>query len=136
MPTLADWETSVRLSLHVISATVWVGGQITMVGLLPDLRRAGGDVAVRVARAFAKVSWPAYVLLVLTGFWNVAAAHVGQAGTAWKVVLGVKIVLVALAGLGAFLHQRASTKGALAAWASIAGTASIAALVLGVLLAG
>ncbi len=29
---------TVRLSLHVLAATVWVGGQLTLVGLLPGLR--------------------------------------------------------------------------------------------------
>jgi hypothetical protein len=48
----------------------------------------------------------------------------------------VKIVVVVLAGVGAYLHQRATTKGQLALWGSVAGTASVAALVMGILLAG
>ncbi len=47
-----------------------------------------------------------------------------------------KIVVVLLAGLGAFLHQRATTKAQLALWGSVAGTASVAALAMGILLAG
>lgn len=136
MTTLAPALTTIRLSLHVLAAAVWVGGQITMVGLLPDVRALGGDASVRVARAFARVSWPAFWVLVLTGFWNVSADHASNATHAWKVVLAVKLVFVVLAGLGAWLHSRASSKGSLAAWGSIAGTASIVALVLGVLLAG
>jgi len=127
---------TLRLSLHVLAAAVWVGGQITMVGLLPDVRALGGDAAVKVARAFAKVSWPAFLVVVLTGFWNVSAVHAQHSTQAWKTVLAVKIAFVVLAGLGAWLHGRATTKGALAAWGSIAGTASIVALVLGVMLAG
>jgi putative copper export protein len=34
------WDT-VRLFLHVLAATVWVGGQITLVALVPVLRRLG-----------------------------------------------------------------------------------------------
>lgn len=134
--SLADGLTTVRLSLHVVAATVWVGGQITMVGLVPDLRRLGGDAAVRIARAFAKVAWPAFLVLILTGIWNVTAVHASHSTTAWKVVLGVKIGVVALSGLATWLHGRATSKGATALWGSISGTAAIGALVLGVLLAG
>jgi hypothetical protein len=48
----------------------------------------------------------------------------------------VKIVVVALAGLATLLHSRAASKGALALWGSVAGLASVAALVMGILLAG
>lgn len=136
MNELANWTTAVRLSLHVTAATVWVGGQLTMVGLLSDLRKLGGDAAVRIARAFSRISWPAYGVLVLTGFWNVSADHVSHSTAAWKAVLGVKVAVVALAGIGAWLHGRSKTKSAIAAWGSISGAASLGALVLGVLLAG
>ena len=62
--------------------------------------------------------------------------HLADQTTAWKVVLGVKIAVVALAGLAAFLHGRATTKAGLAAWGSVAGLCSVAALFMGVLLAG
>jgi len=38
-----SWET-VRLFLHVLAATVWVGGQLTLAALVPALRRLGADV--------------------------------------------------------------------------------------------
>jgi hypothetical protein len=47
-----------------------------------------------------------------------------------------KILVVVLAGVATGLHQRASTKGQLALWGSVAGAASVAALVMGILLAG
>jgi len=134
--SLAPALTTLRLSLHVLAAAVWVGGQITLAGLLPDLRALGGDATVRVARAFARLSWPAFGVLVLTGIWNVTAVHASHATSAWKTVLFVKIVVVVLAGLAAGLHQRSTSRKGLAAWGSIAGTASIVAVVLGVLLAG
>lgn len=136
MNALAPALTAVRLSLHVLAAAVFVGGQITMVGLLPDLRSLGGDAAVRIARTFAKVMWPAFGVLVLTGIWNVAAAHPSHSTSAWKTVLSIKIAVVVLAGAGAWLHQSSTSKKGLAIWGSIAGTASVAALVLGVFLGG
>ena len=136
MNTLAPALTSLRLSLHVLAATVWVGGQLTLAGLLPELRAAGGDAAARVARAFARLSWPAFIVLVLTGIWNLSAVHASHATSAWRTVLFVKIAVVVLAAVAAGLHQRSTTKQGLAAWGSIAGVASVAAVVFGVLLAG
>lgn len=133
MNSLATWSTGLRLSLHVLGASVWVGGQFTMLGLLGDVRKLGGDAAVRLARSFARLSWPAYWLLVLTGIWNLQAVHASHATTAWTAVLAVKLALVALAGIGAWLHGRRKWS---ALTASVAGMASLGALVLGVLLAG
>jgi len=133
---LAPTVDAIRLFLHVLAATVWVGGQIVMLGLLPEARALSSEAPKALARAFARLSWPAFAVLVVTGFWNVAAVHPGKQSTSWQVVLGVKIGVVVLAGVGAFLHGRSTSRMALAAWGSIAGLASIAALFLGVLLAG
>jgi uncharacterized membrane protein len=126
---LASGVDTVRLTLHVLAASVWVGGQLVMMGLV-------GHAPQVLARAFARLAWPAYAVLVVTGFWNISTFTWSQQSTAWKTVLIVKIVVVALAGLGAFLHQRATSKAQLALWGSVAGTASVAALVMGILLAG
>jgi putative copper export protein len=132
---LATSVTALRLTLHVLAATVWVGGQIVLAGLLPTIRSLGPDAGKTVARAFARLQWPAYAVLLLTGIWNLATIRAGQPH-AWQVVLGVKIGVVLLAGLAAYLHQRSASRVALAVWGAIAGVASLAALALGVLLAG
>ena len=133
---LASGLDTLRLTLHVLAATVWVGGQIVLAGLVGPSRRLGVEAPKELARAFARMAWPAYAVLVLTGFWNISTFTWSDQTTAWKTVLIVKIVVVVLAGLGAFLHQRATSKAQLALWGSVAGTASIAALVMGILLAG
>jgi putative copper export protein len=126
----------IRLSLHVLAASVWVGGQITIAGLVPTARRLSSEAPGALARAFARLSWPAYAVLVATGVWNVVAVHPDTQSTAWQVVLGVKVGVVALAGVSAWLHSRASSRRGLAAWGAISGLSSLAALVLGVVLAG
>ena len=78
------------------------------------------------------MAWPAYVVLVVTGLWNITTFTWSAQSSAWKAVLVAKIVVVLLAGLARFLHQRATTKGQLALWGSVAGTASVAALAMGV----
>ena len=138
MPALAQLAPAVdavRLSLHVLAAAVWVGGQITVAGLVPTARQLGEDAPRRVARAFARVSWPAYAVLLATGVWNVSATHKGQPH-AWQVVLGIKIAVALLAGLAAWLHGRASSRRGLAVWGAVAGLSSVTAVVLGVFLAG
>lgn len=132
---LAPAIDGVRLTLHVLAAAVWVGGQLTMAGLLGTVRQLGDDAPRRVARAFGRLSWPAYAVLIGTGIWNVVAAG-GEQRSAWKAVLSLKIVVALLAGLAALLHSRAKSRAGLAVWGSVAGSASLAALVLGVFLAG
>src|SRR3984957_7481371 len=133
---LASGLDTLRLTLHVLSASVWVGGQIVMMGLIGPARPLGSDAPKNLARAFARMAWPAYAVLVITGFWNLSTFQWADQRTAWKAVLIAKIVVVAMAGVGSLLHARASTRTALAVWGSVAGLASVAALVMGVLLAG
>jgi putative copper export protein len=133
---LAPALDTLRLTLHVLAASIWVGGQIVMMGMIGPSRSFGPEAPPALARAFAKMAWPAYAVLVLTGFWNISTFTWADQSAAWKAVLIAKLVVVALAGLGAFFHQRSSTRSALALWGSVAGMASVAALAMGILLAG
>ena len=38
-----SWDT-IRLFLHVLAATIWVGGQLTLAAVVPVLRGFGADV--------------------------------------------------------------------------------------------
>jgi len=135
-PQLSTAVDGIRLTLHVLAASIWVGGQFTMAGLVPTARRAGADVPQKLARALAVLLWPAFAVLVITGFWNISTITLSGQSTAWKAVLIVKLVVVVIAGVGLYLHQRSTTKRSLAVWASVGGLASVAALVMGVFLAG
>ena len=133
---LAAGLTALRLSLHVLAATIFVGGQFTVAGLVPTLRRMGTDAPKTVARQFARLQWPAYAVLVATGFWNIAALNNDHHTHAWTVVLVVKIVVVALTGAAAAIHSNARSKALIGMFGGIAGLGAVASLVLGVLLAG
>ncbi len=50
---LAPAATTVRLGLHVLAASVWVGGQFVMAGLVPAARRLKAGAPQALARAFA-----------------------------------------------------------------------------------
>ncbi len=99
VPSLSDGLGGFRLILHVLAATVWVGGQFTVAGLLPTIRSLGEEAPKKVAQALGRLLWPAYGVLVITGFWNISSLTVKDASSAWKTVLIVKIVVVAVAGV-------------------------------------
>lgn len=128
------WDT-VRLSLHIIAATVWVGGQLVLASLVPALRPFGAQVPRAAARRYNQVAWPAFGVLVLTGLWNLAVIGDHQS-SAYRVVLICKLVVVIASGVTAYLHIRARTPRALAWYGGLTGTTALAAVVLGVLLAG
>jgi putative copper export protein len=128
------WDT-VRLFLHVLAATVWVGGQLTLAALVPALRRFGREVPRAAARRFSQVAWPAFAVLVLTGVWNVIAVR-SQVSGRYETTLVVKLAAVAVSGIAAALHARARSAAGLAVFGTLTGLAALAALFLGVLLAG
>lgn len=131
---LPPFLTGIRLTIHVLAAAIFVGGQFTVAGLLSSVRGLGEGATKVVARAFGRLQWPAYALLIITGIWNVAALHTSTATHSWIIVLSIKIAAALLAGLFAVLHQRARSRAGLAANGALAGIASLVALVLGVLL--
>ena len=133
---LAGGWTVVRLSLHVLGACVWVGGQLVLAGLVPTIRGISPDAPGAVARAFGRLTWPAYWLLVLTGLWNYLAVDHAHASTGWNAAFGVKMLCVAVAGVGAFAHTKARSPRARGMFAGVGMLATLAAMVLGVALAG
>jgi len=124
---------TVRLFLHLLGATVWVGGQLTLAGLVPGLRALGPDAPRAVARRFNLIAWPAFGLLVVTGIWNIAAEQ-PTFGTAYTTTLMVKIAVVALSGLSALVHSQARSKAMLAVFGALSGLSALAALYLGIML--
>ena len=126
--------TTLRLFLHVLAATVWVGGQLTLAGLVPTLRGLDPEAPGVAARRFNQLAWPAFGVLIATGIWNLVAVDVTGTSSAYQVTLMIKLLVVAAAGIGAFLHSIATTRAGLAGWGAVSGLASIVALFLGVLL--
>ncbi len=126
------WAT-VRIFLHVTAATVWVGGQLTLAGLVPGLRALGPDAPRTVARRFNRIAWPAYGVLVVTGIWNILAIDPDFSSSYGRTVM-VKVTVVAISGVTAFLHSIARTKLGLAVFGALTAVSALTALFLGVLL--
>jgi putative copper export protein len=129
-PTADTW----RLAIHVLAATVWVGGQIVLGGLVPVLRRIGPDAPKAAARAFARIAWPAFAVLVVTGIWNLAEVDVADTSTSYQVTVFVKILLVAASGAAAAVHQTSRSRLALAVGGAVGVVGALGALFLGILL--
>ena len=129
-----SWDT-IRLFLHVLAATIWVGGQITLAALVPVLRRLGADIPRTAARRFNLIAWPAFGVLVLTGIWNIVAVR-SQISGSYETTLVVKLIVVVISGITAALHARARSTIWVAVFGALTGISALAALFLGILLGG
>ncbi|WP_088281875.1 hypothetical protein [Kineosporia sp. A_224] len=125
---------TVRLFLHVLAATVWVGGQLTLLALLPVLREVGGEAPKKAARAFRRIAWPAFAVLLVTGAWNVA--ELSAEGEEGGGVLVAKLVAVVVSGGAAYAHEKAASKAWTGIWGAVGLLATLVALLLGVVLGG
>ena len=120
----------VRLTLHVLAATVWVGGQLVLPALVGPLRKAAPATVAIAARTYAWVAWPAFAVLVLTGGWMMATA--GDESAAFKVTLMVKLTLVLVSGIGAALHTLLKNPTLKGISAGVGLVSALAVVLLGV----
>jgi putative copper export protein len=130
-----SWDT-IRLFLHILGATVWVGGQLTLAGLVGTVRNIDPGAPRLVARQFNKIAWSGFVLLVVTGIWNVLVIDMKSATTAYQVTLGVKILVVTFSGVSAAVHSNTKNKAMLATFGAFGVLSALGAVFLGVMLAG
>lgn len=127
-------ERTIRLFLHLMGVSVWIGGQLVMGGLVSVARSVGSDAPRALARRFEQLAWPAFGLIVVTGIWNVARMNVSNTSTGYQITLMVKLLLVAVSGLSAFFHSRTPSPMARGMTAGFALLAALVAAFLGVML--
>ncbi|HET7488505.1 MAG TPA: hypothetical protein VFJ85_11295 [Acidimicrobiales bacterium] len=123
---------TIRLFLHVVAATIWVGGQFTLAGLVPAVRGLSPEAPKTVARAFNRIAWPAFGVLVLTGIWNIIADD--NTSSKYQATLGLKMVFVIASGVSAFVHTKATSKSQMAMWGGISGVTALLAVFVGIML--
>ncbi len=121
-----------RIILHLLGVTVWLGGQIVMLGLLPVLRKAGGDLPKQAAAGFARVAWPAFGLAIVTGIWNIVAVDLSEVTTGYNAVFGIKMLLVIITGLAAGMHQSTDKPSVRGITGGLGFAAALGAFILGV----
>jgi putative copper export protein len=104
--------TALRI-LHVLSASVWVGGTVALVFVgVPAIRRLEGEaraVAMRaLGRRWRPIGWSAMAVAVLSGLWLTerhGGFHEAALDTDFDRTLILKSVLVAFLVVGALLHD-------------------------------
>lgn len=126
--------TTIRVFLHILGASVWVGGQIVLGALVPTVRTMGDDAPKKVARAFNRIAWPFFGLAVVTGIWNLAEVDLSDRSTGYQVGVMLKLLIVAVSGVSAYLHTTATRKSMLALWGAVGGIGALAALLFGAML--
>lgn len=131
---LSPTAATIRLFLHIVAASIWVGGQFALAGVVPALRRSAPDGVKPVAQAFARLAWPAFFVTVVTGLWNLMEVDITNASSAYQGTLLVKIAVAIASGAFVALHQFGRTKLALAVGGALGALCAIAAMFLGILL--
>ena len=131
---LSPTADSIRLFLHVLAASVWVGGQIVLGGLVPKLRQVAPESLKVAANAFARIAWPAFAVVVVTGMWNILDITVGEMTTEYQVSLFVHVLLAMAAAMFVVIHSVGQTKLALALGGALGLLTSLGAMFVGILL--
>lgn len=125
---------TIRLFLHVAAASVWVGGQITLAGMVPAMRRSHPESTSALARAFSRVAWPAFGLAVLTGMWALMAEDITSKSSAYQATILLKLAVAILSGVFSAVHSMGKSKAALAIGGALGALCAIGAMFLGILL--
>jgi len=103
------WLEVSLVVLHVLAATVWVGGTVALTFIaVPAIRTLAGEqrqVAMRtLGRRWRPIGWSALLVLVATGI--PLAAHVlPGSGSGSKVVFAVKMAAFATLLVTAYFHD-------------------------------
>ena len=125
---------SIRIFLHLLGVTGWIGGQILMVGLLPLLRSLGPDAPRLAAARFARVAWPCFGLAIATGLWSLLVVDLAERDTGYLTALLVKLLLVGLSGAAAAIHSATKSPALRGATGALGGLAALGALFAGAVL--
>lgn len=131
LPSIVD---TVRIALHILAASIWVGGQFVVGSATGALRRDHRDALGLLARSFGRVAWPAFVVLVLTGMWSLAVIDVTGTSTGYQVATFLKVTVAIASGGAAAVHSIGQSKTAKALGGAGSALFSVAALILGVVI--
>ena len=134
MSTLTPALDTVRLTLHICAVAVWVGGQIVIAAVVPALRSEHRSALPLVAKGFARVAWPAFVLAVLTGIWSLMTVDVSSTSSGYQIAMMLKVLAVLLSGAAAAIHSAGTSTAAKAIGGALGLVFALFAAVLGVLI--
>lgn len=125
---------TVRIFLHVLGAAVWVGGQVVLAGMVPQVRKQSPAALKAITHGFARVALPGLLVVFVTGIWSMFEIDFSDRGADFQGTVMIKVLLAVLSGLFAAVHIRGKSKLALAVGGSLGLLTALAALFLGLLL--
>lgn len=125
---------TLRLFLHVLAASVWVGGQIVLGVLVPRLRASHPQTVKSAANAFARAAWPAFGLTVVTGIWSILELSISDTDSDYQVTLFVHVLLAVATAVFAVIHSVGRGRLALALGGSLGLLTGLGAMFVGLLL--
>lgn len=106
---MPHWLEIVLVVLHVLGATVWVGGTVALTFIaVPAIRTLTGEPRAtamrRLGERWRPIGWTALLAMVLTGA-PLASHLLPDGGTGAKAVFAVKMALFAALIVVAYLHD-------------------------------
>ena len=125
---------TLRLFLHVLGATLWVGGQLVLAPMIPALRAVSPDAPKAAARRFGPVAGAGYLILLFSGIWNTMEVDFDARSSAYGATFGLKMTLFLISGVGAAVHIVAKKPAIKGAFAAVGTLSAVGALFLGILL--
>lgn len=114
---------------------MWLGGQIILSAVVPRLRKEAPTAIKIVAQQYANIAWPALVLIVITGIFQLATQTSTEMSTEYMITFALKMTLVAVAIASTIIHSAGTSKMALAIGGAFGLLGTLGAAYLGVLLA-
>lgn len=126
---------SIRIFLHLMAVAVWIGGQIALAGIVPQLRHVAPDSMKTVANAFARIAWPAFLLIVFTGMWGLATVDMTAESSSYIATFGIKMLLVGVAVIATLIHSNGTSKAAKGIGGAASLLTSLLAAYAGILMA-
>ena len=121
---------TIRIFVHILAASIWVGGQFVLANIVSGLRRDHRDALPVVARAFARIAWPAFALTVVTGVWSLLSLEALDSSA--QIALALKIVAVAVSGSAAAAHSLSSSRLVKALGGALGSITAVVAMLLAV----
>jgi len=126
---------SIRVFLHLMAVAVWIGGQIALAGIVPQVRRVSPDALKTIAQGFARIAWPAFLVIVFSGMWGLAAIDMTAESSSYMATFGIKMLLVGTAVIATLIHSNGTSKAAKGIGGAASLITSLLAAYAGILMA-
>jgi succinate-acetate transporter protein len=87
-----------------------------------------------VAQSFARIAWPAMVVVVFTGMWGLGSINITDQSSAYLSTFGIKMLLVGLAIVATIVHSAGTSRASKAIGGAVGLLTSLLAAYAGILM--